>query len=106
MELRVRQVCQSGSGGSYLVMYQADLALCDGGVSVDVRATAGDGVNPETVAQAVQAIQQGAETVLAVRGLGAHIRIENLVIHPTDFKPDRYRQFTAEAVAQLLQEPV
>ncbi len=102
MELRVREVCQSSSGGDHVTIYEADIDLVPG----EVRVYAGDvdaaGADPEALARATEAIRAGAAKVLRPRGVGAIIRVRRVVIHPVDFKPHRFELHTAEAVQRLL----
>jgi len=74
MLLNVRHVRQA-SPLSYVVKYVADAA---------------------EIAEAVDAIRRGAESVLLPRGSGAIMRLRDLWIHPVDFSPQKFEQHTAE----------
>jgi len=104
MQLRVRKIAQAGSGGSHVTIYDADVQLIGDGVQVEVVNVDPKDTMQADVDAARNAIQFGAEKVLRPRGQGAIIRIDRLVIHPVDFKPRKYEQYTTEVLTRLLVE--
>jgi hypothetical protein len=103
LELRVHKVCQTASGGSHVTIYEADIELVAGGV-VEVVSPYPEDADPADVDRAKEAIRRGAEEVLRPRGLGAIIRVGRVVIHPIDFKPRRFEQYTVEELRRVLAE--
>ena len=104
LELRVREVCQTSSGGDHVTIYEADIEIVPGDVQVEVAGIDPPDADPDAVASAREAIQAGAAQVLRPRGLGAIIRLRRVVVHPVDFKPRRFERHTAEAVQRLFGE--
>jgi hypothetical protein len=102
LELRVREVCQTSSGGDYVTIYDADIDLVPGEVRVEVAGVDPADADMDAVASAREAIRAGAAKALGPRGLGALIRVRRVVIHPVDFKPRRFERHTADAVQRLL----
>src|SRR5687768_15504966 len=103
MQLSVRKISQMASGGSYVVIYEADLELLrEPRTVVEVLMVEPSDSDPELIEMARLAILQGAEHVLVPRGHGATIRVSRLVINPIDFKPYRFMAFTAEELERLL----
>jgi len=102
LELRLREVCQTSSGGSHVTIYEADIDLIPEEVRVEVTGVHPADADANAVACAREAIRAGAAKVLLRRGLGALIRVRRVVVHPVDFKPRRFEQHTAEAVERLL----
>ena len=106
MNLRVHRVNQSASGGSFVVSYEATIELRTDNPRIEVHILATDPPeehDDEAVVQlAENAIRRGAEHALSPRGLGAKIRVSNIVIHPVDYKPRMYEFFTAFALEELL----
>jgi hypothetical protein len=51
---------------------------------------------------AIEAIRRGAEQVLHPLGVGATIRVGGIVLHPVDFKPRKFEQYTAEELKRLV----
>lgn len=107
MKYKVHKVQQAASSGSHVTIYEADLEFnSDRGVvqvfcpleSMD----GGDGRNDEDDVQRVaEAIKRGAEKALTSRGVGAIIRVSRVVIHPIDFKPRKYEQYTTEELDRI-----
>lgn len=97
MLLNVRHVRQA-SPLSYVVKYVADVQIIPhhGRVDVDVLTTFPDDADAAEIAEAVDAIRRGAESVLLPRGSGAIMRLKDLWIHPVDFSPQKFEQHTAE----------
>jgi hypothetical protein len=102
MELRVRKICQTSSGGSHVTIFEADVDLVVGDVRVEIAKTDPPDADPRDVELARQAIHRGAMEVLQPRGLGAIIRVRRLVIHLTDFKPWRFARHTAEELHRMV----
>ena len=103
MQLIVKEISQFASGGSYLVVYEADIELLNGPPStVEVLRVDPPNSDLKLVEMARLAILQGAEHVLGPMGLGASIRVHRLVVQPSDFKPTRFAVFTASEIERLL----
>lgn len=104
MDLHVSRICQTSSGGDFVVKYEAAVEVTPGDMRVDVEvlSTYPQDADAELVQRAKDSIRRGAETVLHPRGEGASIRLSRLVIHPVDFKPSRFEQFTAEEFRRIL----
>jgi hypothetical protein len=103
MQLLVKKINQLASGGSYVVIYEADLELHNALPStVEVLGTDPSESDLELIEMARLAILQGAERVLAPIGLGASIRVHRLVVHLGDFQPKRFVEFTAAEIERLL----
>ena len=103
MKLKVQRINQMSSGGSYVVIYDADIELLSQpGTVVEILSTEPPDSDPELVELARLAILRGAECVLGPLGLGATINVLRLVIHPGDFKPHRFEAFTATELEQLV----
>ncbi|WP_148040891.1 hypothetical protein [Montanilutibacter psychrotolerans] len=97
MQLNVGKVSQMASGGSHVVICEADLELLrEPHTVVEVDRVQPPDSDPELIEMARLAILRGAEHVLGPRGQGATIKVRRLVINPIDFKPDRFMAFTAE----------
>jgi hypothetical protein len=104
LELSIHKVAQAASGGSHVTIYEAEVEFVASGVQVEVLGVHPNDALPAYVDVARDAIRRGAEKVLQSRGQGAIIRIKRLVIHPIDFKPRKFEQYTAEELARLLAE--
>ena len=103
MQLRVHHVNQAASGGSYVVVYDAEVQLKPGsGVVVTIGSVDPPNAAQGLVAEAKQAIQQGAEHVLLPRSKAAHILVRRLVVYSVDFKTDRFAMYTAHELEKLL----
>jgi len=103
MQLKVRKVNQMASGGSYVVIYDADVEMLhEPGTIVDVISTDPSDCAPELIELARLAILRGAERALAPGGLSASIHVLHLVISPSDFQPRRFEAFTAIELEQLI----
>lgn len=103
MELRVHKVAQAASGGSHVTIYDADIELVSGQPGVQVLGSEPRDALPGLYQEAAESIRRGAEHVLRPLGLGAVIRISRLVLHPVDFKPRKFEQYTAEALRRLVE---
>lgn len=101
-EIRLNEVHQEASGGSHVAKYDSIVVLHpnDANVSVDVISTFPDDVDPEDVQLVTEHVCRGAKTALG--DLGATIRLENLVIHPVDFNPLKYEQYTFREIKKCL----
>jgi len=103
MQLNVKHSAFGASGGSYLVRYRADVAISDSSqITVVVASTYPNDPAPEDVARAADAIREGIERVLAARNLGATVTVYDLAIHPVDFKPQKFADWTASDLERLL----
>ena len=102
MELLVHKVQQAASGGSHVTIYEAEVDLIPGGSGVEVQGIRPDDGAPGAAELAASAIRRGAERALRPHGLGAVIRVTRVVLHPVDFKPSKFEQYTAQELGRLL----
>jgi hypothetical protein len=107
LELRLRFVRQTTGAGEYLVIYNAKVELNDQPGSInftEVGLDDRDIPDARTVNITLEHIKLGMNSVLEPRGLGAQVRIDNLLIHPIDWRPERFEQHTRETLEKTLQE--
>ena len=105
MQLRVHEVNQMASGGSYVVIFEAEVCLHEvHEVTVEVHSVVPPETEIELVQLAKQAIAQGAEHVLFPLSKGASIQVHRLVVNSVDFKPNRFTLFTALELRKLLNQ--
>ncbi len=103
--LRVREINHGASGGSYHCVFEATVRLQQSaGVTVTVQSTETVGAAPDLVDEARNAIRDGAADALSPMGIGAAIDVTRLLIHDIDFKPWRFRSFTARDLRRALSE--
>jgi hypothetical protein len=103
MKLRVHEVNQAASGGSYVVIFEAEVQLqAETAVTAEVESVEPPNAEQELVEAARQAIIQGAQQVLSPLSRGAFIRVHRLVVHKTDFKPSRLVLYTAQELKRLV----
>jgi hypothetical protein len=98
IDFAVSKQCQSASGGSFVAKYRATIDLSPG---VGVTQIAIINTHPShpaaaLLADVIEHIQTGVETVLRSRSLDGRMRVTNLVIHDVDCNPRYYERFTAE----------
>lgn len=102
--MNVKHLAQGGSGGSYVVNFQADITIT-AQTTLEVALASVHCPNdpdPRDVAAAQQAIHQGCAEVLAPTNCGAVVVVTDLVIHPVDFKPNKYAYWMAIDLQQHL----
>jgi hypothetical protein len=104
LELRVHKVQQAASGGSHVTIYEADVEFVSGTAGVHVLGSEPRDALPGCYQLAIESIRKAAEQVLGPLGLGAIIRIGRIVLHPVDFKPRRFEQYTAEELRRLVEQ--
>ena len=99
----VRDMCQTASGGSYVVKYSAELTTSPGAGEVDITvvSTIPDLVNDELMNLSVEQIRLGIAEVLDEQRLDGTLVLSDLVIHDVDCKPYRFRRPTVKAVREL-----
>ena len=99
----VDDVCQSASGGSYVVKFQAEVKLCHLNHDIQVRVASTVPVNAslDLLEVAIDSIYEGFSVSLTPRNLGAQVIISNLVIHDIDFKPNRFKKSTVDALERF-----
>ena len=87
------------------MIFDADIVLIPRAASVEV-ALAGThpGSSPDAEAEkaAVLAIREGVLAVLGPRGLGARVRVTNLLVHPIDFVARKFRDYTIRYLERAL----
>jgi hypothetical protein len=103
LKLRVNKVVQFASGGSHYTVYDADVEFITGRPGVQVIGTEPQDSLPGSYQDAANSIRRGAEHVLDPLGMGALIRIVRIVLHPVDFKPRKFEQFTTEELKPLVE---
>jgi hypothetical protein len=108
MNYEIREVHQAASGGSHVVIYQAELEVLNDPNTVEVTVL---NLRPEMFersedgrALAAESIRSGAIVALSEFGKGARIEARNFVIHPVDFKPSLCAKYTAMAIRRLLSQ--
>jgi len=99
----VRDMCQTASGGSYIVKYSAVLLTSPGTgeVTVDVINTLPETVCDELLKQSLDEIRLGASEVLCEQQLNGMLTLEDLVIHDVDCKPYKFRGATSGAIRAI-----
>jgi hypothetical protein len=103
IQLRVHQVNQIASGGSYVVIFDAELRMNESRVvTVEVCSVEPPDTDVELVEAAKQGILRGAEHVLRPLAKGASISVNRLVVNPVDFKPNRFTLYTAQELKRLV----
>jgi len=107
MKLSVRAKQQTSSVFQHVTVYDAEIELTESGfdveiLEVEVLCPSPMDPDPDDLAAARSAILLGAQDVLAPRGLGAKIRVTRLLLHPVDFRADKFRHHTAEELAKLI----
>lgn len=103
MQMSVRHISQSASGGSYVVKYRAEFDVAQlPDVSVTIANTLPADADEELIGLARDSIRDGFIRVLEPRSLGARIVIHDLVIHDVDFKMGQFTKWTAYELASLL----
>ena len=101
--IRVHEVNQAASGGSYVCIFDALVTLrATGATDVTVAGAEPPDSAMESIASAAAWIRSGALEVLQPAGLAASIRVTRLVVHPVDFKETRFRLYTAREIRRLL----
>lgn len=109
LKLNVHAVEQSCSWGQHITVYDAEVELITGESSIEVEhiqvvSSMPMEADPEDLEAACRAILQGVTEVLAPRGLGAHLKVTRLLLHPVDFRAEQFRIQTVRALSQLLAE--
>ena len=103
MEIVVKDICHTASGGSYYVKFRAEFDLLDSpGVTVAVASSYPDGTSNDYITEAADAIREGFDAVLAERGAGAVVTVHDLGIHEVDFKIYKFRQATERFLRDYL----
>lgn len=102
MELLVKEIRQQASGGSYVVRYRAEFKWKQRGVDVSVVSVIPEDASEELADQAVIAVKAGFEQVLIPRGLGAEVKLHELLIHDVDFNAGKFQEVTARVIQQHL----
>ena len=99
----VRDMCQTASGGSYVVKYSAESSTSSGmgEVTINVANTIPDLVDHELMNLSVDQIRIGVAEVLRDQGLNGTLTLRDLVIHDVDCKPHKFRRPTVDAVRRL-----
>lgn len=106
LRLRIREVNQGASGGSYVCIFEATVKLRPSS-SVTVTISSVEPADPpsDLVEEAKNAIREGAEDALAPQSLGASIDVTSLVIQEIDFKAWRFKAYTTRELRRLMGGP-
>ena len=105
MHLRVHEVSQNAGGGSYVVIFDAEIHLRESGqITVEVCSTDPKDTEAELIEAARQGILRGVEHVLSPLSKGASVQVRRLVVNPVDFKPNRFTLHTALGLKKLMAE--
>jgi hypothetical protein len=104
MELHVRRVVQSASGGDHVTIFDAEVEIGTDSIHVEILNVVPMDAQPGEVEAVREAIRRGAEQVLKPLGKGATIRVQSVVVHPVDCNPRKFEQYTAEELSRLLVE--
>ena len=103
MEIAVKDICQTASGGSYYVKFRAEFDLLDSpGVTVTVVSFYPNGTSDDDITEAADAIRDGFDAVLEECGRGADVKVHDLGIHAVDFKIHKFRQATERFLRDYL----
>lgn len=95
--MTVKHLAQGASGGSYVVNFEADITIT-AQTNIEVVIASVNSLNnpaPKDLDAAQQAIHQGCAEVLESINCGAVVVVTDLVIHPVDFKPQKYAYWMA-----------
>lgn len=87
------------------MIFDAEIVLIPRAASVKVElAGTHSGSSPDAEAEgaAVLAIRDGVLAVLGPRGLGARVRVTDLLIHPIDFVATKFRDYTIRYLESAL----
>jgi len=104
MKFSVHEVNQAAGGGSYVCIFDAEIALDpSGAIFVSVESVEPPETGGEYVTAASEAIRAGAVHALGPHGLGAAIHVTRLLVNFVDFKPSRYSLYTARELIRLLE---
>jgi len=99
----VSEVCQTASGGSYFVKYQARVPEEPHLKAVYIKSTVPADADNELLQSGQQAMARGTAKALSAMGQGFDLTVTDFVVHPIDFKPSKVEQFTQQAVTEALQ---
>ena len=103
IKVRVHEINQTSSGGSYVCIFDAEVMLrSTGKVEVVVAGVEPEDAEAELVCLAGEAIRAGVSQVIEPMGRGASILVTRLVVHPVDFKESRFKLFAAREMQRLL----
>ena len=106
--LHLREKRQNTGAFEHVVIFDAHLRLSSSNSGIEI-ILAPDVSQPDAPAQlqddekqALHYIRSGAEAVLGPLGLGAHITVSNLQIHPVDFVASRFQVYTERELGKVL----
>jgi hypothetical protein len=105
LSFEVREIHQTASGGSHVVMYSAEMDLLDGSEPFSVEMLSVD--PPEYASTEVaeigrQMIQRAAVRAFEGTGKAARIRVREFVIHDTDFRARYVEEYTFRVLRGVL----
>jgi len=93
MELHVRRIVQSASGGDYVTILDAEAEIGTDSMLVEILNVVPKDAQAGEVEAVREAIRRGAEQVLTPLGKGATIRVQSVVVHPVDCNPRKFEQW-------------
>lgn len=102
LKFQVSKSAQTSGGGDFIVKFDAIVELLPAGTTSVEIGSLHERSEPSHKEAAMNAILTGFQSVLRPRNLGGNCRIENLVLHPVDFKPLKFAECSAEALAAQL----
>ena len=104
LELHIKEKCQTASGGSYLVIYDALVTLLSStrSVEVEIIRTEPRDCAPRLIMDARGAIRLGVTRSLATSELGAKILVQRIVLHDADFSPQKCAELTTIELNRIL----
>ncbi len=99
----VRDVCLTGSSGSYIVKYSAELETSPGigDAIIEVLNTIPDIVDEKLMNLSLEQIRIGVEEALGEQRLDWKLTLNDLVIHDVDCNPYKFRRPTTDAIREL-----
>ena len=107
LQLCVRVVKQTSGAFEHVVIFDAELYLFDNTSEIELifipSASRLYGVEPRDEQIAVDFIKKGIQDVLAGSKLGALVQISGLRIHPVDFIPEKFREYTASHLVAAIE---
>jgi hypothetical protein len=107
LELRLRFIHQSTGALEHVVIYNASVELNDRSGQIEIIEVGffdAEIPDADMVQKTLEAIKTGMQNVLEPRGLGARVRINGLMVHPIDWQPKYFEQYTRETLEQTLQD--
>ena len=110
VNLHIWKSRQASGAFEHVVGYDAELELSAGSTSVEVELLSFYGGFPEPSADdtrsALDYIRRAMEAVVLSLGLGGYAGVSNLCIHPVDFVPRMFEQYTKQELQSVIANTV